>query len=75
MGDKNYLPLHPQLAPLELRVFLFSAVSPVCSSEMLGSFNYLDSAIDFLNNILDASTETVPLKLLTIKAPNRQGNK
>ncbi len=22
MGDKNYLPLHPQLAPLELRVFV-----------------------------------------------------
>jgi hypothetical protein len=28
MGDKNYLPLHPQLAPLELRVFLYKRRIP-----------------------------------------------
>lgn len=26
MGDENYLPLHPQLAPLELRVLLVTLV-------------------------------------------------
>jgi hypothetical protein len=37
MGDKYYLPLHPQLAPLELRVFLLNSVSRFRSSELLGS--------------------------------------
>ena len=36
MGDKNYLPLHPQLAPLELRVFVLR--SPILITKHCARF-------------------------------------
>jgi hypothetical protein len=51
MGDKNYLPLHPQLAPLELRVFLFSTASLAAFSETLGSDSVPTQWIDGVHQL------------------------